>query len=72
MVKLDQIPLMLQLKNMFLLLKERWKIVVTVSSVEHPMTKEHYIEWIAVVSDNGIERLNFHLKMNQKLLFVTR
>ena len=28
---------------------------VTVGSVEHPMTKEHYIEWICRESEHGIQ-----------------
>lgn len=32
--------------------------VVTVGSVEHPMTEEHYIQWIAAVSDDGVFRIN--------------
>jgi superoxide reductase len=31
------------------------KIQVTVGSVIHPMVKEHYIEWIALVSGDRIE-----------------
>jgi superoxide reductase len=33
------------------------KIYVEVGSVEHPMTDAHYIEWIAVASDKGTERV---------------
>lgn len=29
---------------------------VTVGSVEHPMTPEHYIEWIAIQTVNGNQR----------------
>ena len=28
---------------------------VTVGSVEHPMTQEHYIEWICLESEHGIQ-----------------
>ena len=28
---------------------------VTVGSVEHPMTREHYIEWICLESEHGIQ-----------------
>lgn len=31
------------------------KKYITVGSVEHPMTEQHYIEWIAVVTDKGAE-----------------
>lgn len=34
------------------------KITVQVGSVAHPMTPEHFIEWIAVVTDNGTERIS--------------
>ena len=30
-------------------------IEVTVGSVEHPMLEEHYIEWIALVSDASVD-----------------
>lgn len=29
------------------------KLAVKVGTVEHPMSKEHYIEWIEVEEDNG-------------------
>ena len=28
---------------------------VTVGSVEHPMTKEHYIEWVCLETEHGIQ-----------------
>lgn len=31
------------------------KIIVEVGSVIHPMTEEHYIQWIALVSDDRVE-----------------
>jgi superoxide reductase len=34
------------------------KIYVEVGSVEHPMTEQHSIEWIAVVTDKGTERVS--------------
>ncbi len=33
-------------------------VVVKVGSVAHPMVEEHYIEWIAAVTENGIFRKN--------------
>lgn len=33
------------------------KIYVQVGSVEHPMLDAHYIEWIALATDKGIERI---------------
>ena len=29
---------------------------VTVGSVEHPMTEEHYIEWVAIETEKGAQR----------------
>ncbi len=31
-------------------------VCVTVGSVEHPMSEEHYIEWIALQTKNGNQR----------------
>lgn len=44
-------------KHVPVAVRENGKIVVTVGSVPHPMTAEHFIEWIAVVSECGIERI---------------
>lgn len=35
--------------------KEDGKIVVTVGSTLHPSLPEHYIEWIALVSDDSVQ-----------------
>lgn len=32
------------------------KVVVTVGEVEHPMAPEHYIEWIALQTEQGAQR----------------
>ncbi|MEX1378250.1 MAG: desulfoferrodoxin family protein [Eubacteriales bacterium] len=40
------------------------QLKVTVGEVEHPMTDEHFIQWIEVVQDNHVER--FHLKPGDK------
>lgn len=32
------------------------KVVVTIGSVEHPMLEEHYIEWIFLQTEEGIQR----------------
>lgn len=36
------------------------EIVVRVGEVEHPMEEEHYIMWIAQVSENRTERVRLH------------
>ena len=46
------------------------KIMVQVGSVEHPMVSEHYIEWIAIVTDNGIERINLSPGDEPKAIFA--
>ncbi|MFW5847046.1 MAG: desulfoferrodoxin [Nanoarchaeota archaeon] len=28
-------------------------VIIKVGSVEHPMTEEHYIEWIEIITENG-------------------
>lgn len=48
--------------------REEGKIVVKVGSVAHPMVPEHYIQWIAVVSEDGIERI--HLKPEQEPIAI--
>ena len=35
-------------------------VEVTVGSVEHPMIKEHYIEWIVLQTKNGTQRKELH------------
>ena len=32
------------------------QVTVTVGSVEHPMTDDHHIEWIAIETENGNQR----------------
>lgn len=38
--------------------REDGKIKVVVGSEKHPMVDAHYIEWIVLVTDDGIERIN--------------
>ena len=35
---------------------EENKVIVNVGSVAHPMSEEHYIEWISLVTNNGVQR----------------
>lgn len=48
------------------------KIEVEVGSVLHPMLEEHYIQWIAVVSDNSIERIELSPGDEPKATFVDK
>ncbi|MBC8063008.1 MAG: desulfoferrodoxin [Clostridiaceae bacterium] len=45
------------------------KLTVQVGSVLHPMTEEHFIEWIAVVSDCGTERITLSPGDEPKAVF---
>ncbi|MBQ6603037.1 MAG: desulfoferrodoxin FeS4 iron-binding domain-containing protein [Eubacterium sp.] len=35
---------------------EDGKVIVTVGAVEHPMVDAHYIEWVAVETNFGVQR----------------
>ena len=43
---------------------ESGKVVVKVGSVEHPLTNEHFIEWVCLQTNIGL-KIN-HLKPNDK------
>jgi superoxide reductase len=45
-------------KHVPVALRKDGKIYVEVGAVAHPMVDVHYIEWIAVAGDEGIERIN--------------
>jgi superoxide reductase len=59
-----------QEKHVPVITKEGGKIKVTVGSVSHPMTAEHYIEWIALVSDHKTEIVYLQPGMAPKAEFV--
>ena len=42
--------------------KEKGEIVIKVGSIEHPMEEEHYIMWIAQVTDNATTRVQLFPK----------
>lgn len=44
-----------QEKHVPVAVKKGDKVQVTVGSVAHPMTEEHYIQWIALVTEQKIE-----------------
>ena len=45
------------------------EIVVKVGSVDHPMTKEHYIMWIAQVTDNKTTRVRLYPEQSTETRF---
>lgn len=48
------------------------KIFVEVGSTLHPMVDEHYIEWIAVASDKGTERISLSPGEEPKAVFLDK
>jgi superoxide reductase len=48
------------------------KLLVNIGSAPHPMTEAHYIEWIAVVSDNSTERISLALGQEPKAVFCDK
>ena len=45
------------------------EIVVKVGSIEHPMEKDHYIMWIAQVSDNQTTRVRLYPEQGTTVRF---
>lgn len=56
-------------KHVPVAVKEDNKIVVKIGSVDHPMIDAHYIEWIEVVGDEGLERINLSPGDEPKAVF---
>jgi len=59
-------------KHVPVAVRENGKIVVSVGSVPHPMIDAHYIEWIAIVSDEGTERTALQPGDEPKAVFCDR
>ena len=57
-------------KHVPVLENEGEKIIVTVGSVVHPMTAEHFIEWIVLVTYNKIEIVHLKPGMEPKAEFA--
>ena len=45
------------------------KLVVSVGNVEHPMAEDHYIMWIAMVSDNQTTRIRLYPEQETTVRF---
>ncbi|MBQ8166318.1 MAG: desulfoferrodoxin, partial [Lachnospiraceae bacterium] len=45
-------------------------VTVKVGSVEHPMTPEHYIQWIDIQTTGGIQRVNLTPSDNPEATFT--
>ena len=46
-----------QEKHVPVVIREGNKVTVKIGSVEHPMTPEHYIQWIAIETTKGSQRV---------------
>ena len=46
------------------------KVFVTVGEVAHPMTPEHYIEWISIQTNNGNQRKELKPGQEPKAVFA--
>ena len=49
--------------------KDGNEIIVRVGEVEHPMVEDHYIMWIAQVSDNKTTRIRLHPNQKPEVRF---
>jgi len=49
-------------------------VIIQVGEVEHPMTEEHFIEWIEITTEDGVKRGKKFLKPGDapKVEFYTR
>ena len=47
-------------KHVPVIKREGMKVEVTIGSVEHPMEEKHYIQWIALETKNGNQRVILH------------
>ncbi len=59
-------------KHIPVVTKKDGKIIVDVGSVPHPMVEAHYIEWIAVVGENGTERITLSPGSEPKAVFCNK
>lgn len=49
--------------------KDDDEIVVRVGEIEHPMEKDHYIEWVAIMSDNRTTRVTLYPEQDTTVRF---
>lgn len=50
--------------------REGQKVVVTVSSVQHPMLEEHYIAWVVLKSRQGCQLKEMHPEQAPEVRFM--
>lgn len=61
-----------QEKHVPVVVQEAGKIKVSVGSVAHPMVAEHFIEWIAVVTEEKVELIYLKPGMEPKAGFLSQ
>jgi superoxide reductase len=59
-----------QEKHVPLVHEESGKVYVQVGSVLHPMEKEHYIDWIYLLTDQGAQRKTLHPGQRPEVVFL--
>ena len=59
-----------QEKHVPVIEQEGSKVVVKVGSVEHPMVDAHYIEWIILETEKGVQRRNLNPGEAPKAEFI--
>ncbi len=57
-------------KHVPLYIKEGNNIIVTVGEIEHPMTEEHYIEWVSIQTKFGNQRKALNPGEKPKVCFA--
>lgn len=48
------------------------KLIVTIGETEHPMTEEHFIEWIEYIVDNEVKRVFLKPTDEPKATFIMK
>ncbi len=57
-------------KHVPLVHEEGGKVYVQVGSVLHPMEKDHYIDWVYLLTDQGAQRKTLHPGMAPEVVFA--
>lgn len=50
--------------------RENNRVIVNVGSVAHPMTKEHYIQWVVLQTNKGNQRKELRPETEPKAVFT--
>ncbi|MBO7215339.1 MAG: desulfoferrodoxin [Clostridia bacterium] len=47
-----------------------YRVIVNVGAVSHPMTEEHFIEWITIVTNKGVQTKNLQPNIKPSVEFA--